>query len=147
VCTTVGGSALKFVNIFGRCCCGAAASCGCKRSRHAYTIHSWTMRVDGRDDMEWVKDGMVNATELLPLNAYKGLPCDPLDRPIVSLDEPEEVICFRLRDTKYGSRTLWRIMVNMRSKTIHSVSRHERDEVGYCYDRDKLFPSNMYRIC
>jgi hypothetical protein len=98
------------------------------------------MRLDG-DDMEWVKDGMVDATELWALDAYKGLPCDPLDRPVVSLDEPE-VICVRLSDTKYGSRTLWQIMVNMRSKTIHAVSRHEH-EVGYCYDRDKLFPSNV----
>jgi hypothetical protein len=140
VCTTAGGCTLKFVNIFGRCCCGAAASCGCERSRHAYTIHTWTMRM-GNGDMEWVKDCLVDATELWALEAYKGLPCDSLDRPVVSLDEPE-VICFRLRDTKYGSRTLWQIMVNMRSKTIHSVSRHEQ-EVGYRYTRDKLIPSNL----
>jgi hypothetical protein len=38
--TTAGGGTLKFVNIFGRCCCGAAASCDCKHSRHAYTIHT-----------------------------------------------------------------------------------------------------------
>jgi hypothetical protein len=140
VCATAGGGALMFVNIFGRCCCGAAASCGCERSRHAYTIHTWTMRM-GNGDMEWVKDGMVDATELWALDAYKGLPCDPLDLPVMSLDEPE-VICFRLRDTKYGSRTLWQIMVNMRSKTIHSVSRHEQ-EVGYRYTQDKLIPSNL----
>jgi hypothetical protein len=63
MCTSAGGSVLKFVKIFGRCCCSAAASCGCKRSHHAYTIHTWTMRIDG-GDMEWVKDGMVNASEL-----------------------------------------------------------------------------------
>jgi hypothetical protein len=55
--------------------------------------------------MEWVKDGIIDATELWALDAYKGHPCDPLDRPSVSLDEPE-VIGFRLRDTKCGSRTL-----------------------------------------
>jgi hypothetical protein len=93
VCTTAGGGALKFVNIFGRCCCGAAASCDCEHSRHAYTINTWTMRI-GNGDMEWVKDGMVDATELWALEAYKGLPRDPLDRAIVSIDEPE-VICFR----------------------------------------------------
>jgi hypothetical protein len=61
------------------------------------------MRIDG-GNMEWVKDGIVDATELWALDA---VPCDPLDRPFVSLDEPE-VICFsfRLRDTKYGSTTL-----------------------------------------
>jgi hypothetical protein len=139
VCTTAGGGTLKFVNIFGRCCCGAAASCDCEHSRHAYTIHTWTMRI-GNGDMEWVKDGMVDATELWALDAYKGLPRNPLDRPIVSIDEPE-LICFRMRDTKYRSRT-WQTLVNMRSKTIHSVSRREED-LGYCYIRDKLTPSKV----
>ncbi|CAO1939372.1 unnamed protein product [Urochloa humidicola] len=73
VCTTAGGGALKLVNIFGRCCCGAAASCNCEHSRHAYTIHTWTMsRIGNDEDMDWVKDGMIDATELWALDAYKG---------------------------------------------------------------------------
>ncbi|CAL5091829.1 unnamed protein product [Urochloa decumbens] len=143
VCTTEGGGTLKFVNIFGRCCCGGAASCDCKHSLHAYIIHTWTMRVSN-GDAGWVKDGMVDATELWTLDAYKGLPCDPLDRPVVSIDEPE-VICFRLCNPKYDNprnRELWQILVNMRSKTILSVSRHEED-LGYCYTRDKLIPSKV----
>ncbi|CAL5091832.1 unnamed protein product [Urochloa decumbens] len=142
VCTTAGGGTLKFVNIFGRCCCGAAASCDCN---HAYIIDTWTMRISNEDVVDWVQDGMVDATELWALDAYKGLPCnDPLDRPIVSIDEPE-FICFRLRDPKYDNprnRALWQILVNMRSKTMHSVSRHEED-LGYCYARDKLIPSKV----
>ncbi|CAL5077899.1 unnamed protein product [Urochloa decumbens] len=141
VCTTAGGGTLKFVNIFSRCCCGAAASSDCKHSRHAYIIRTWTMRISNRGVVDWVQDGMVDATELWALDAYKGLPCNPLDRPIMSIDEPE-VICFRLRDTKRDSRTLWQILVNMRSKIIHSVSRHE-EERGYCYTRDKLIPSKV----
>ncbi|CAL5091828.1 unnamed protein product [Urochloa decumbens] len=141
VCATAGGGALKFVNIFGRCCCGAAASCDCNHCLHAYIIHTWTMRISNEDVVDWVQDGMVDATELWALDAYKGLPCDPLDRPIVSIDEPE-VICFRMRDTKCDSWTLWQILVNVRSKTILSVSRHE-EERGYCYSRDKLIPSKV----
>ncbi|CAL5077898.1 unnamed protein product [Urochloa decumbens] len=142
VCATAGGGALKFVNIFARCCCGAAASCDCNHSLHAYIIHTWTMRINNRGVVDWVQDGMVDATELWALDAYKGLPCDPLDRPIVSIDEPE-VICFRMRDSKWGTpRMLWQILVNMRSKTIQSVSRHE-EERGYCYTRDKLIPSKV----
>ncbi|CAL5077900.1 unnamed protein product [Urochloa decumbens] len=142
VCTTAGGGTLKFVNIFGRCCCGGDASCDCKHSHHAYIIHTWTMRIGNKGVVDWVQDGMVDATELWALDAYKGhLPCDPLDRPVVSIDEAE-VICFRLRDTKCDSRTLWQILVNVRSKTIHSVSRHE-EERGYCYTRDKLIPSKV----
>ncbi|CAL5091831.1 unnamed protein product [Urochloa decumbens] len=141
VCATAGGGALKFVNIFGRCCCGAAASCDCNHSLRAYIIHTWTMRISNEDVVDWVQDGMVDATELWALDAYKGLPCDPLDRPIVSIDEPE-VICFRMRDTEWGSLMLWQILVNVRSKTILSVSRHEEDH-GYCYTRDKLIPSKV----
>jgi hypothetical protein len=44
VCVTAGGNMLKFVNIFPRCCCGGAGASHCERSRHAYTIHTWTMR-------------------------------------------------------------------------------------------------------
>ena len=50
------------------------------------------MRI-GNGDMEWMKDGIVEASELWALDSYKGLRCFPLDHPIVSLDEPE-VICF-----------------------------------------------------
>jgi hypothetical protein len=37
---------------------------------------------------------------------------------------------------------IWQIMVNMRSKTICSVSRHQED-LGYFYTRDKLIPSKV----
>ncbi|CAN6170671.1 unnamed protein product [Urochloa humidicola] len=143
VCATGGGGTLKFVNIFSRCCCGAAASCNCEHCGHAYTIHTWTMRIrnNGRV-VDWVKDGMVDATELWALDAYKGFPCDPIDRPIVSIAEPE-VICFRLRDNKCDNRgMIWQILVNVRSKTINSVCRHKED-LGYCYTRDKLIPSKV----
>jgi hypothetical protein len=145
VCATAGGDALKFVNIFPRCCCGRAGASSCERSCHAYTIETWTMRI-GNDDMEWVKDGIVDASELWALDTYKGLQCFPLDHPVVSLDEPD-VICFWLHEPpeedgywRYSDTTIDVLMVNTRSKTIHSVSRYED---GLSHSGDGLIPSNV----
>ncbi|KAF8711092.1 hypothetical protein HU200_029098 [Digitaria exilis] len=89
VCATACGGALKFVNVFPRCCCGR------RRADGAYVINTWTLRMS---DMEWVRDAMVDATELWALDAYKGLPRVPLSHPVVSMDEPY-VICFVLAET------------------------------------------------
>ncbi|CAN6374383.1 unnamed protein product [Urochloa humidicola] len=92
VCATVGGM-VKFVNIFPRCCCGEVGASYCCHSNNAYTVRSWTLRMD--DGMSWVMDGMVDSTELWSLDAYKGLPRIRLAYPIVALDEPH-LICFML---------------------------------------------------
>jgi hypothetical protein len=95
--------------------------------------------------MEWVKDGIVDASELWALDTYKGLQCFPLDHPVVSLDEPE-VIYFWLHEPpedgywSYRDRTVQVLMVNTRSKTIHSVSRYED---GLWHRGDGLIPSNV----
>ena len=99
----------------------------------------------GNDDMEWVKDGMVDSSELWALDTYKGLQRFPLDHLVVSLDEPE-VICFWLHEPpedgywSYRDRTVQVLMVNTRSKTIHSVSRYED---GLWHRGDGLIPSNV----
>ncbi|TVU00904.1 hypothetical protein EJB05_53635, partial [Eragrostis curvula] len=75
-----GGSAVKFINIIRRCCCGGKGTTDCSRSLHAYTIHTWTLRIE---DMVWVMDGMVDSSEIWALDAYKGLPRVPLVCPVV----------------------------------------------------------------
>ncbi|TVU03787.1 hypothetical protein EJB05_50664, partial [Eragrostis curvula] len=70
VCVTAVDT-VKFVNIFARCCCGGAGGCKCQHSQHAYLIKTWTLRMDS---MTWVIDGMMDATGLWALNAYKSLP-------------------------------------------------------------------------
>nr|CAB3489267.1 unnamed protein product [Digitaria exilis] len=119
VCATAGGGALKFVNVYRRCCCGGVGVTDCQRSHGAYVINTWTLRMS---DMKWVKDAMVDATELWALDAYKGLPCIPLDHPDVSMDEPY-VICFVLLeiDEETYHQKSWMLMVDTRSKTIRSV--------------------------
>ncbi|RLM69450.1 hypothetical protein C2845_PM17G12400 [Panicum miliaceum] len=104
VCVTSGssgGTAVKFVGVFPRCCCGGTGSTHCQRSRHAYTVTAWTLRTD---TMAWVKDAMVDATELWALDAYEGIPRVPLSRPIWyherRKDKPDEAGWLILVDTR-----------------------------------------------
>ncbi|CAN6362421.1 unnamed protein product [Urochloa humidicola] len=122
VCATAGG-AVKFVNIFPRCCCGGAGAAYCHHSFNAYTVRCWTLRMD---DMSWVMDGMVDSSELWSLDAYKGLPRIRLAYPVVALDEPH-LICFMLCEdihVRNGDETVWMITVDIRSKTMPSVLLH-----------------------
>ncbi|CAM0146222.1 unnamed protein product [Urochloa decumbens] len=132
VCVTAGGSALKFVNIYPRCCCGGMGATNCQRSHGACVVYTWTLRMS---DMEWVKDGMVDATELWALDTYEWLPRLHLGHPVVSMDEPH-VICFVMVEANcasYGNKTQWKLMVDMRSKTIRSAS---------CYPEERWDPSS-----
>jgi hypothetical protein len=121
VCVTADGSTIKFVNVFPRCCCGGAGSSYCRASFHAYAVHTWTLRMD---DMTWAMDARLDATQLWSLDAYKGLPRVELDIPVVSMDEPD-AICFEVREKQHGDETtMWRIMVDMKSKKLRSVFRY-----------------------
>ncbi|TVT99929.1 hypothetical protein EJB05_54670, partial [Eragrostis curvula] len=121
VCVTASGDAVKFVNVFPRCCCGSAGASYCKHSRSAYTIHTWILMTN---DMTWVMDGIVDATELWALDGYKGIPRAQIEYPVVSMDEPH-AICFAVENKGHKA---WLIMTDMRSKTLLSVSRFPKRE-------------------
>ncbi|WVZ54038.1 hypothetical protein U9M48_004906 [Paspalum notatum var. saurae] len=124
VCVTAGGT-VKFISVDPQCCCGGIGSIHYRRSRHAYTINTWTLRVD---DMVWVRDTMVDATDLSALDAYKGIPRVPLLCPIVSMDDDDpHVICFlvcewfHLKHRNFDSdETGFLILVDTRRKDILS---------------------------
>ncbi|KAJ1256510.1 hypothetical protein BS78_K012500 [Paspalum vaginatum] len=121
VCITTGG-AVKFIDVVPRCCCGGVGSTHCQRSRHAYTISTWTLRMK---DMVWVMDALVDATELWALDAYKGIPRVPLRCPILSMDDGDpHAICFLVCE--------WR-------KYILSVYRQS---VGVSLD-DRILPTRV----
>uniref|UniRef100_A0A0D9XPK7 DUF1618 domain-containing protein n=1 Tax=Leersia perrieri TaxID=77586 RepID=A0A0D9XPK7_9ORYZ len=44
-----------------RCCCGRRGATFCSHSSGAFVINAWTLQMD---NMTWVMDAMVNATEL-----------------------------------------------------------------------------------
>ncbi|GJN03867.1 hypothetical protein PR202_ga21357 [Eleusine coracana subsp. coracana] len=117
---------VKFVNIFPRCCCGGAGATHCRLSHEAYVITTWTLRMGA---MEWVKDGMVDATELWALDAYEGFPRVLPSRPVVSMDDPT-TICFfffrRRSNVNGGGNTVWMAMVHMTRKTLIPSVAHSR---------------------
>ncbi|TVU00903.1 hypothetical protein EJB05_53634, partial [Eragrostis curvula] len=130
VCVTGGGSTVKCVDISPRCCCGGKGATKCRRSRHAYTVKTWMLRMD---DMVWVIDALVDSTEIWALDAYKDLPRVPLECPVVSLDDPH-IICFELCEEytkKKGDPTLWLIMLDLRSKSLLSSCRCPNRNRGY----------------
>ncbi|CAN6374481.1 unnamed protein product [Urochloa humidicola] len=121
VCVTAGGSAIKLIDIFPRCCCGSEGRSSCPHSKNACTVRTWTLSMD---DMTWLMDGVLDSTQLWALDGYRGLPRAVLYSPVVSLDDPH-AICFEVFDgplhEEYSYMTMWRIMVDMRSKMIQSI--------------------------
>ncbi|CAL4995221.1 unnamed protein product [Urochloa decumbens] len=133
VCVTDGGGTIKFVDICPRYRCKGAGHAYCQSSHHAYTVRTWTLRMH---DMAWVKDGSIDSTELWSLDSYKGIiPRVELDYPVVCIDDPH-IICVLVCEGNHKQRgdcTMWRIMVDMRSKTLRST---------FCYPKDR--PVSIY---
>uniref|UniRef100_A0A0E0F325 DUF1618 domain-containing protein n=1 Tax=Oryza meridionalis TaxID=40149 RepID=A0A0E0F325_9ORYZ len=127
---TVGGAALKFVDVSPRCCCGSRAATFCHSSRLAFVIRTWTLKIghDGdSSNMAWNMDAMVDATELWALDAYAGLPRVHVEHPLVSMDDPHLirfVVCeeFQRRNFGHKKSKTWMIMVDARRKTMTSVT-------------------------
>ncbi|KXG20480.1 hypothetical protein SORBI_3010G206700 [Sorghum bicolor] len=144
VCVTADGSTVKFVNVFPRCCCGGAGRSFCLASFDAYAVRTWTLRMD---DMTWAMDARLDATQLWSLDGYKGLPRVELAIPVVSMDEPD-AICFEVvhHENHGGDETiLWRIMVDMKSKStlLRSVFRYPK--VRWCRSWVRPLPSSISR--
>ncbi|CAL4985480.1 unnamed protein product [Urochloa decumbens] len=122
VCVTDGGGTIKFVDICPRYRCKGAGHAYCQSSHHAYTVRTWTLRMH---DMAWVKDGSIDSTELWSLDSYKGIiPRVELDYPVVCIDDPH-IICVLVCEGNHKQRgdwSMWRIMVDMRSKTYDRPS-------------------------
>nr|CAB3491123.1 unnamed protein product [Digitaria exilis] len=144
VCVTACGGAMKFVNIFPRCCCSGAGWSYCRSSHHAYTVHTWTLTTE---DMAWVKDGTMDTTQIWAVDRYKSLPLPHvrLEFPVVSLDEPH-AICFVVCEdhhVKNGDKTTWRIMVDMRSVTLRSAAFRYPEERWHNAGYRLLVPSRV----
>ncbi|KAM0832345.1 hypothetical protein ACQ4PT_064966 [Festuca glaucescens] len=98
VCATDGGG-MRFVEVSPRCCCGCPGTTECARSRYAFCITTWALRMD--DMTTWDKVGVVDCLELWSLPGYHGVvPHIRPQYPIVSLDDPD-VLHFMVRKNKY----------------------------------------------
>ncbi|KAF0895816.1 hypothetical protein E2562_016549 [Oryza meyeriana var. granulata] len=144
VCVTNGGAVLKFIDIFPRCCCGSPGATLCDHSIGAFVVNTWTLGMD--DDMAWTMDAMVDATELLSLDAF---PRVNLEHPVMSIDDPN-LICFVVPEKhKQGkmkycfSETIWKIMVDTTSKTLVSVSRYDNSSEQQPFPGYNYLPSKI----
>ncbi|CAL4985610.1 unnamed protein product [Urochloa decumbens] len=139
VCATSDGT-VRLVSVYPRCCCGSSGATHCRHSSNAYTIKTWTLKMDG---MEWVMDGMVDGTELWALDAYKRLPRIQLAHPIVSLNEPHVIffmVCEMFYKRKRSHKKDRLILVDMKSKTLRSVCRYD----GRSFTHGRIFlPSSV----
>jgi hypothetical protein len=137
VCATDGGGAVCFVQVFPRCCCGCPGATLCSRSRYAFNITTWTLRMD--DMPTWDKVSVVDSDELWSLPGYGGIvPRIRPHYPIVSLDDPN-VVCFMVHKLPYhmedvdGDHTIRLIEVDTKRVELRSVVCYDHD---FCYSRD-----------
>ncbi|CAL4995048.1 unnamed protein product [Urochloa decumbens] len=119
----VSASTVRLVSVDPRCWCRGHGTSFCRRSRHAFTVTTWTLTLRTKGPMVWVKQGVLDSDELWALPEYNGLPRVPLQYPFVSSDDPD-VVCFMVRDDyrrySYDAKT-WMVEVDTRSKTLRSV--------------------------
>ncbi|CAL4989288.1 unnamed protein product [Urochloa decumbens] len=134
----VGPSAVGFVSIDPRCCCGGTGKSTCSHSRYAFTINTWLMDINSiKEPLTWVKDGEIDCEELWRLPGYEGLPRANPMCPIVCLDNPD-VVCFLVSNNAfvssydYEDRKRWMIQLNIKTKQL-SVVPYNDDRRG-AYD-------------
>ncbi|CAL4994978.1 unnamed protein product [Urochloa decumbens] len=134
----VGPSAVGFVSIDPRCCCGGTGKSTCSHSRYAFTINTWLMNINSiNEPLTWVKDGEIDCEELWRLPGYEGLPRANPMCPIVCLDNPD-VVCFLVSNNAfvssydYEDRKRWMIQLNIKTKQL-SVVPYNDDRRG-AYD-------------
>ncbi|CAN6374387.1 unnamed protein product [Urochloa humidicola] len=110
-----GPGAVRLVSIEPRCCCGRFGRSSCARSRSAFTVTTWTMNLSMNEPMTWVKEGVLDCEELWEMPGYNGIPHEPVEHPIVSLDNPD-VVCFMVPDYRHLDNEVWMIQVDTRRK-------------------------------
>ncbi|CAM0878265.1 unnamed protein product [Alopecurus aequalis] len=130
LCATAGGSLVRFVEVFSRCCCGYPLQFAttCAVSHNAFTVTTWALQMD--DMMTWDKVGVIDCDEIWSLPGYHGVV--PRIKPeylTVSLDDPD-VICFVVNKNKYkkgvdGDLGTWLIELDTRRMELRSICNYD----------------------
>ncbi|KAJ1274695.1 hypothetical protein BS78_05G081400 [Paspalum vaginatum] len=140
-----GADAVRLVSIEPRCCCGGHGTSTCARSRFAFKVTAWTMNLGtstAGKTSPWVKAGELDSDEIWALPGYEGLPRTPLERPVVSSDNPD-IVCFIVRDEIRPGVLGWKaskVEVDMRKRVLLSAVPCDADTYPY-YDR--VVPVNL----
>ncbi|KAF0895784.1 hypothetical protein E2562_016517 [Oryza meyeriana var. granulata] len=92
-------------------------------------------------------DAMVDATELWSLDAYAGLPRVNPQHPIISIDDPNLVFFLvpeaHKRGKHYFNQTIWKIIMDTRSKTLVSVCRYDDKSQRQPFYEHTYLPSKI----
>ncbi|KAL6658441.1 hypothetical protein ACP70R_004027 [Stipagrostis hirtigluma subsp. patula] len=114
----VGDSAVRFVSIDPRCCCGHSPSrSACPNSYKLFAVTTWTLALTMDKTMEWVKENKLDCEELWALPGYEGLPRTLVEHPVVSSANPD-VVCFIVREDGED----WKVEVDTRNKAVLSTA-------------------------
>ncbi|KAF0895795.1 hypothetical protein E2562_016528 [Oryza meyeriana var. granulata] len=127
---------LRFVEVFRGCC--SAGATDCTRSRHAFTITTWTLRMDG-DMATWETDFVLGSDELWAFDGYHdGIPRVMPAYPVLTMDDDDpDAIVFKLEDET--SSVTWLVETDTRKKTLRHATRHD----GGFYNGHNVTPSEV----
>ncbi|KAL6637183.1 hypothetical protein ACP70R_024755 [Stipagrostis hirtigluma subsp. patula] len=118
-----GDSAVRFVSIDPRCCCGHSPSRSvCPNSYKLFAVTTWTLTLTTEKTMAWVKENKLDCDELWGLPGYEGLPRRLAEFPVVS-SANLNVVCFMVRE----GNEKWMIEVDTRNKALLSTVRWTTD--------------------
>jgi hypothetical protein len=84
-------------------------------------LHGDHMDIDpvNRRAMTWVKEGVLDCDEIWALLGYEGIPREPVEHLVVSLDNPN-VVYFMVPDYN-NHANMWMIQVDTRRKALLSA--------------------------
>lgn len=122
---SAGADTLRYVSIEPRCCCGGPGRGTCVHCRYAFTVTTWNLKLSMDEPMAWVKDTVLDCNGIWMHPAYEGLPPVHLERPIMSVDNPD-IVYLMVREAELTSleeRKVWMVEVDTRVKSVLSVVR------------------------
>uniref|UniRef100_A0ACD5X122 Uncharacterized protein n=1 Tax=Avena sativa TaxID=4498 RepID=A0ACD5X122_AVESA len=106
-----------------------------------FRVTIWTLRKNRDGSMAWDKDVGVNAAELWAFSGYDPLPRVPPEYPVLSMDDPD-TLCFLVRE---GSDTVRLVEVDMKRRTVRSVTCYGKEESRRKRKREDMRPVGYYQ--
>ncbi|KAM0848898.1 hypothetical protein ACQ4PT_054095 [Festuca glaucescens] len=133
------GDAVRFVEVFARCCCGCRGTTFCARSSYAFNITTWDLRMD--DMTTWDKVGVVDCDELWSHPSYHGVvPHIRPEYPTVSADDPD-VLCFMVQKNEYHMED---VDGDLAVRLIEFDTRLLELRFVVCYDKDSFYNPDFF---
>ncbi|KAF8766227.1 hypothetical protein HU200_007734 [Digitaria exilis] len=134
----VSATAVSFVTVDRRCCCGGHGVSTCERGKFLFKVTIWTLSLTTDDDeppATWVMDSELDCEELWAMPGYGSVPrTERLMFPVVRCDDPD-VVCFVVHSPyRYSinmgreDRKVWVLEIDMGSKELRSVTVYDNSD-------------------